>query len=143
MTDLAVISWCGNAIFQLFSGQAFPENFFFSKVLVRKKKSLGKKKKKKSLGKKKKKKKKSLGKQGNLRQHSVIFPNGSLARIHKIPGNPESFYTAKLYADFFGATAIHRPTINRPPIYRPTINQLLKMVNTSTPNISTPNISTL
>jgi hypothetical protein len=34
MTDLAVISWCGQAIFQLFSGQAFPENFFFGKVLV-------------------------------------------------------------------------------------------------------------
>ena len=34
MTDLAVISWSGHAIFQLFNGQAFPENFFFGKVLV-------------------------------------------------------------------------------------------------------------
>jgi hypothetical protein len=38
MTDLAVISWSGHAIYQLYTLQSFPENFFTSKVLVRFKK---------------------------------------------------------------------------------------------------------
>jgi len=35
MTDLAVISWSGHAIYQLFTLKSFPENFFSSKVLVK------------------------------------------------------------------------------------------------------------